>query len=129
MKHSSKLSRTETGFTIVEILVVVAILAIIAVIVGVNAGKYIGRGETEAYAMELQNIQIAVTAMLHDSSARQLDSARTNIHDMDRVTADSGSLVLSNYLQNLVNEDGLVPTGCQYSFTVDGTVTQVFTPQ
>ena len=120
--------QSEKGFTIVEILVVVAILAFLAVIVGVNFGKYIGQGKEEAYAMELQNIQTAVASMLHDSSAHQLDSARTDIHDMDLVTADSCSLVLSDYLQNLVNADGLVPTGCHYSFTVDGAVTQVFTP-
>ena len=85
--------------------------------------KYIGQGKTESYATELQNIQTAVGAMLHDSSAGQLDSAQIDIQDMDLVTADSGALVLSNYLK-ILSEDGMVLTGCDYSFTVNGTATQ-----
>ena len=115
--------QSEKGFTIVEILVVAAILAALAGVGGVNVGKYIGQGETEAYAIELQDIQTAVAAMLYDSSAGQLDSAYDDVEEMDEVTADSGALVLSSYLKNL-GEDGIVLTGCDYSFTIDGSVTQ-----
>ena len=126
-KYIKKIFYGKAGFTLVEVLVVVAILAALAAVVGVNFGKYIGRGETEAYATELQNIQTAVAAMLHDSSTVQLDSAQMDIHDMDLVTADSGSLVLSNYLKRL-GEDGMVLTGCTYDFTVNGTVTLASRP-
>ena len=118
-----KIMRNSRGFTIVEILVVVAILGVLSVVVGVNIGKYMGQGKTEAYATELHDIRTAVAAMLIDSSAGQLDSAHNDINDMDLVTADSGALVLSNYLKNL-GEDGMILTGCDYSFTINGTVTQ-----
>ena len=127
MKYVRKLCHSEKGFTLVEILVVVSIMAALAVVVGVNIGKYIGQGETEAYAIELQNIQTAVSAMLQESSTDQLDSAQTDITDMDLVTADSGALVLSNYLK-ILDSNGNILTGCTYSFTVDGTVTQASTP-
>jgi prepilin-type N-terminal cleavage/methylation domain-containing protein len=119
--------KSNRGFTLVELLVVVAILAALLAVAGVFFGRYIGHGEEEAYATELQDIQTAVTAMLKDSSAHRLDSAQTGIHDMDLVTADGGALVLSNYLYN-VGEDGFILSGCEYSFTIDGRVTQQTPP-
>ena len=65
--------------------------------------------------------------MLSDSSADTLDSAQSNISDMDLVTADSGSKVLSSYLKKL-DANGNVLTGCTYDFSVNGTVTQASTP-
>ncbi|MFC1942239.1 prepilin-type N-terminal cleavage/methylation domain-containing protein [Chloroflexota bacterium] len=126
-KCIAKLFYGKAGFSVIELLVVIAVLGALAAVAGVNIGKYIGQGKTEAYATELQDILPAVAAMLHDSSAGQLDSNQININDMDLVTADSGSLVLSNYLERL-DENGVVPSGCRYSFTVNGTVTQISTP-
>ena len=127
MKYIKNLNHSEKGFTLVEVLIIVVILGVLAVVVGVNFGKYIGQGQTEAYATELQDMQTAVLAMLYDSSAGQLDSAQSDIEDMDLVTADSGTKVLSSYLEKL-DEDGKVLTGCTYSFTANGTVTQASTP-
>ena len=122
-KYIKKYFHGEAGFTVIEILIVVAILAVLAVVVGANFGKYLGQGKTESYETELKDIQTAVTAMQSDSSAHILDSAQSNISDMDLVTADSAAKVLSSYLGNL-DSDGNVLTGCTYSFTVNGTVTQ-----
>ena len=115
------------GFTLVEILVVVAVLAAMAVVAGVYIGKSLDDSKTEAYATELYDIRVAVSNMLHESEAGILDSAQSDISDMDLVTADSGVQVLSDYLDQ-IHPDGNVLTGCTYSFTVDGTVTQVSTP-
>jgi len=112
----------EEGFTLME-LVVVSILAIISVVVVPNVGKFMGRGKTAAYAAELHNVQIAVMAMLIDSTAGELDVAVSATDDMDTVTADSGALLLSSYIVGL-NADGTVKSGCTYAFTIDGTVTQ-----
>ncbi|MBI4188670.1 MAG: prepilin-type N-terminal cleavage/methylation domain-containing protein [Chloroflexi bacterium] len=59
--------RGEKGFTLIELLIVVAILGVLAAVVIPNVGRFIGRGQTEAAATELSNIQAAVTAMMTDN--------------------------------------------------------------
>ena len=67
--------RGEKGFTLIELLIVVAILGVLAAVVIPNVGRFIGRGETEAAATELANIQSAVVAMMVDQSLATLPTA------------------------------------------------------
>ena len=114
---------SEKGFTLVEILVVIAIMGALTVVVGANFGKYMNKGKTEAYATELQEIQTATSAMLSESSTVQLDSSHNNEKKMNKITAEVGALVLSDYLNNLHTNTNVL-SGCKYNFTVNGTVTQ-----
>ena len=60
--------KKESGFTLIELLIVVAILGVLAAVVIPNVSRFIGRGQTEAGATELSNIQAAVTAMMVDNN-------------------------------------------------------------
>ena len=117
--------QSEKGFTIVEILVVVAILAVLAGVCGVNVGEYVGQSKTEAYATELQDVQTAVAAMLAESTSGKMAAVPTPTDDMYTVhTTGSGVLRLSSYLDRLDSDDKVM-SGCTYTFTTDGAITQI----
>jgi len=54
----------EKGFTLVELLVVVAILGTLAGVVALNVTNFLGQGETEACETEVDIVQAAVVAYM-----------------------------------------------------------------
>ena len=56
----------EYGFTLVEILIVVAIMAVLAAVVVVSVVGIMGRGRDTAYAADERNLQTVVTAFYSD---------------------------------------------------------------
>ena len=108
-KHSR---RGEKGFTLVELLVVVAILGVVAAIAIPNIGQFIGRGTEEAANTELHNIQLAVVAFQVENNGDI--PATTNFPVAD----DMDDYIIG----------GVAALQGTYTLVSDGTVTQTAYP-
>jgi prepilin-type N-terminal cleavage/methylation domain-containing protein len=115
----------QKAFTLIEVLVVIAILGAVAGIAYPNVVKYMNHGQVEARGEELHNVQVAATVMLAES--KQNDSANqivpiSGVSSFNRVETTDG-LKLSDYLLRL-KADTSSDTGCTYDFDAAGNVTQ-----
>jgi len=64
LSFTKRLHRGQKGFTLMELLIVVAILGVLAAVVIPRFTGLIGRGETEAAATELEVVQTAIVAAM-----------------------------------------------------------------
>lgn len=65
-----KMFKQDKGFTLIEILIAIALLAVIAAIVVPNVTGFLGRGQSEAYKTDKKVIQAAVDAYYTDPSTK-----------------------------------------------------------
>lgn len=90
MKRSN---RSQEGFTLVEIMVVLAVMAILAAVVIPNVGGFLSRGKDQAYAADQRMIQAAVDAWRSDTKSRSGNQwpviASTNVISVPALTADN----------------------------------------
>jgi len=91
------LSRGEKGFTLLEMLVVVAILGVLAAIIIPNVGHFIGKGEEEARQTEHHNLQTAVLALMTDAEVPFLDDNYTGVQEKTEVEAVTAGTAPNNH--------------------------------
>lgn len=128
---STRTISRQRGFTLVEVLVVVAIVGVLAAVAVPMVTMFIGEGETEAELTELHNVETAVHALLVQSADHVLDTVTGILGPTDDMSA-VGALMTSgvagsfrpvSYYMVGLNTDGTTRTGCQYTFQADGRLT------
>lgn len=105
------------GFTLPEMLVVVALLGILAAVAVPNVGRFIGTGNTKANATEKQTVQTAMDGYMAELAVT-LVAANTTATDFSGTTDPPLGV---GYLR-------VTPARCTYTWADDGTITQVTCP-
>jgi type IV pilus assembly protein PilA len=108
----------QKGFTLIELLVVIAILGVIAAVAIPNITSFMGKGEAEAAAAELHNVQVAATAALYSSNATP--KVVEAIADEPIIADPEGVTQADNEVGRWLIND----TTYDYGVTEDGEVTQ-----
>lgn len=117
-RRMKKRNRGEAGFTLVELLIVLAILAVLIAIVLPNFTGLIGGSETTAGDTELRIVQTAVDAKMAAESLATVTAIATATDDM--TSAAGGFDLYPNYMRSQA-------TNGTYTMTATGQVTQVTT--
>ena len=116
-KIGKRAGRSQAGFTLAELLVVVGIVVGLAAVILPNVGRFTGEGERGALATELASVQTAVDAYGADAN-NTITAAGAWTDDL---LSGSGGINLTGFLRL---PGGSTVTADTYCWDSDGTLRQ-----
>jgi prepilin-type N-terminal cleavage/methylation domain-containing protein len=98
----AQVARSEGGFTLIEMMVVVGIISALATVTTPNIVKFIGQAESGAQKAEEQSVKTALHLMMADQriSAITSRSGDTSVNNWASLPAGNGASPLSSYLES-----------------------------
>ncbi len=113
--YLKRIHRESKGFTLVELLIVIAILGVLTAVVLPNVTGLVGEGETEAAKAEMVTIQAAMDTMMAKTG---LSSVKATSATSKMSAFPKGNALYPNYLR-------MKTTKGTYSCSTTGSVKQV----
>ena len=114
--------KSQAGFTLAELLVVVGIVVGLAAVILPNVGRFTGEGQRGALATELSSVQTAIDA--YGSDGNTVTAATSWANDLLSGAGGANGVNLTGYLR-LPN--GATLTSDSYCWGTDGTTKQLST--
>ena len=116
-----RMVRSESGFTLAELLVVVGIVVGLAAVILPNVGRFTGEGQRGSLATEMSSVQTAMDAYAVDNTITPLPLPTGWTNDLLSGAAAAGGLDLTGYLRL---PDGATVTDDNYCWDTQGTIRQ-----
>jgi prepilin-type N-terminal cleavage/methylation domain-containing protein len=98
----AQVARSEKGFTLIEMMVVVGIISVLATVTTPNIVKFIDQAESGAQQAEKQSVKTALHVMMADQRVSTITSRSggTSVNDWASLPAGDGTSPLTNYLES-----------------------------
>ena len=122
IRKVTDLRRKQDGFTLVELLVVVAIVVALATVSVVSVTQFAGKGDEGALAAEMENVQSAMDTMMADVAITAVTA--NDAGAIGTASADFSAVPVEGPVSTYMRDN---PTAYFYCWDATGKVTEQFT--